>query len=157
MSAPHQFAIESQNIGYGFLASSLAEILRSRPQSALDDVSTDRFRQAVEFLNDVVRGAEAVSGKCDALATERSINALGYAMQPISALHEAVKSNEDFVRIFQEMSACLEKISKERSLLPRDDNDEHQLKRAAIFFEVLAQRILSSLSTVRMREAPDAL
>lgn len=158
MSAPHQFAIESQNIGYGFLASSLAEILRSRPQSDLDDVAADRFRQAVEFLNDVVRGAEAVSlGKCGALTTERSINALGYAMEPISALREVVTSNEDFVRIFQEMSACLEKISKERSLLSRNENDERQLKRAATFFEALAQRILSSLSTARMREAPDAL
>jgi hypothetical protein len=158
MSAPHQFALESQNIGYGFLASSLADLLRSRPHTELDEVSADRFRQGVEFLNDVVRGAEVVSlGKCGALTTERSIKALGYAMQPIVALQEAVTTNEDFVRIIREMSACLEKVSRDRSLLSRDENEERQLKIATTFFEALAERILSSLSTARTREAPDAL
>lgn len=158
MSSPHQFAIESQHIGYGLLASSLAKTLRSQRETKLDDQSADRLRQAVEFLNDVVRGAEVVSrGECGALTTEKSIEALGYAMEPISALQELVATNEDLVRIFRDICAYLAKAAEMRSLPSTDPNDQLQLKRATVFFEALAERILSSLSTARMREAPNAL
>jgi hypothetical protein len=157
MSAPHKFAIESQHIGYGFLASSLAEILRSRPER-LDDHSVRLVHQAVEFLDDVVRGAEVVSqGECGALTTEKSIEALGYAIAPISVLQNLVSTNDDFVGIFKEISAYLATATETKSLPFVNPNEQTQLERATTFFEALAECVLSSLSTARMREAPDAL
>ena len=157
MSAPHQFVIESQHIGYGFLASSVLELLKSRPHE-LDEHSVELISQAVDFLNDVVRGAEVVShGECGALTTERSIEALGYAMGPISVLQDVVTTNEDFLRIFNELSAYLVKARQTRSLPSVDPADQVQVIRATLFFDALAQRILSSLSTSRKKDTPNAL
>lgn len=154
MSAPHRFAVESRNIGYGLLAASLAETLKLRSHSELDDFSVERLGQAVEFLNEVVRGGKLVTrGECGALTTERSIEALGYAMEPIAVLQGLVATNEELVGMFQDMADYFARIAKARFVYSTDDRDKLQLGRATIFFDALAQRILSSLSTARVRKA----
>src|SRR6266542_4220296 len=126
MSAPHQFAIEAQNIGYGILASSLTEILKAEPGQPLDDRTVIWFRQGVDFIQDVIRGAQAVAqGEFGALTTEKSIEALGYAIEPASALlHEALIRDEDLVRIFEEIADFLSKVIEGKHVMTTDHDNE---------------------------------
>jgi hypothetical protein len=152
MSASSLLAMQAQNIRYGILASTLSGILQS--SQSLDDDAMEKVRQGVDFVEDVIRGAKAISGSpYSALTSEKSIEALGYAIEPISALHEAITQDEDLVLIFSDICQYLTTITETRnSSSAVNIQDQSKRHRAIVFFDALASHLLAELSAARMQE-----
>lgn len=148
MSAPSRRSRESEYIKYGMLAvRSLEAINKPLDDKEITPEEEGVLNKASDFLNEIANGADLVStGHYQGHNSTASMKALDFAMGPLEHLRDAVEDKE-VASFFRQMADAIQAVSRNQLT----DENRESLKNAAMFFQVLNDSLLESISSGKPR------